>query len=141
MPTGVKQLTSAIKRSRVRSKHDVVDFFQTQSALFGDRVECWGPVKDFPLYCVLLSFLFQFQHMMAKCSGCYVMLVSFVSNVHSLNISYVVGSWIQLSRAYGTAQPQLVLFIIMVIVFKTAGFSLQIMFFFFFFNRTNMIYL
>ena len=69
MPTGVKQLTSAIKRSRVRSKHDVVDFFQTQSALFGDRVECWGPVKDFPLYCVLLSFLFQFQHLMAKCSG------------------------------------------------------------------------
>ena len=75
--------------------------------------------------------------------NCYVdlLLVSFVSNLHSLSISYVVGSWIQLSRAYGTAQPQLVLFIIMVIVFKTTGFSLQIMFFSFLFYRTNMIYL
>ena len=59
VPTGVKKLICTIKRSRIRSKHDVLNFLSTKSSLFYNRVECWRPVQDVPLHYVMFSFLFK----------------------------------------------------------------------------------
>ena len=59
MPACVVHLVSAIQRSRVRSEHDVVDFFKAKPAFSGDRVVGWRPVKDLPPGLVVLVVLLQ----------------------------------------------------------------------------------
>ena len=60
MPSGVEQFVSAVKRSRIWSEDDVIDFFQTQSAFSGCGVVCGRPVQDLPLELVVLVFLSAF---------------------------------------------------------------------------------
>ena len=48
MPAGVEKFVSAVKRSRIWSEDDVIDFLQTQSAFSGCGVVCGRPVQDLP---------------------------------------------------------------------------------------------
>jgi hypothetical protein len=56
---GQQLLGSAIQRIRVRSEHDVVDFFKAKPAFSGDKVVGWRPAKDLAPGLVVLVVLLQ----------------------------------------------------------------------------------